>query len=71
MSDLTSFRVIGSHYGGKQLDKMLTAYKRPTLIQTSTYELTIHQLARKPYRLCTTRPVTFHPELDDTLAYRY
>ncbi|MGY8955831.1 MAG: GNAT family N-acetyltransferase [Alphaproteobacteria bacterium] len=129
MSDLNPFRITWNKNNRSQWDGMLAACKRPSLTQTSTYALAMHELQgmkadlgvirfnnkpigmvvshgkpvfrtpgsqtiyrgplwihdeipgemqklafellRKRYRLRTARPVTFHPELEDTAAHRH
>ena len=128
MSDLNPFRISWNRHNRTQWDGMLAACKRPSLTQTSTYALAMHEtqglradlgvirfdkkpigmivshgkpsfgtpgsqtiyrgplwvhdeipgemqklalgLLRQRYRLRRARPVTFHPELDDTPAHR-
>ena len=123
-SDLNPFRIVWNRHGRDQWDTMLAACKRPTLTQTSTYALALHEvqgakaafglirfnkqpiglvvahgkpilrtpgsqtiyrgplwihdeipgqmqklafeLLRKRFRLRRGRPVTFHPEIEDT-----
>lgn len=126
--DLNPFRIVWNRHGRDQWDTMLTACKRPSLTQTSTYALALNdmqgdkaalgvirfnkqpigmvvahgkpilgtpgsqtiyrgplwvhdeipaqmqklafELLRKRFRLRRGRPVTFHPELEDTPEHR-
>ncbi len=126
--DLNPFRIVWNRHGRDQWDTMLAACKRPSLTQTSTYALALHEvqgakadfglirfnnqpiglvvahgkpilrtpgsqtiyrgplwvydeipgqmqklafeLLRKRFRLRRGRPVTFHPELEDTPEHR-
>lgn len=43
-SDLNPFRIVWNRHGREQWDTMLTACKRPTLTQTSTYALALHDV---------------------------
>ena len=42
--DLNPFRIVWNRYGREQWDTMLAACKRPTLSQTSTYALALHDV---------------------------
>ncbi len=126
--DLNPFKITWNRHGRKQWDTMLAACKRPSLTQTSTYALALHEvqgaqaafglirfnkqpiglvvahgkpilrtpgsqtiyrgplwihdeipgqmqklafeMLRKRFRLRRGRPVTFHPELEDTPEHR-
>lgn len=128
MNDLNPFRITWNRHNRTQWDGILAACRRPSLTQTSTYALAIHELQgikadfglirfddkpiglvvahgkpvlgapgsqtiyrgplwvhdeipgemqklalkllRKRYRLRNGRPVTFHPELNDTPGHR-